>query len=108
MLSPHCEDDGPRFVCSHVCGDFLDISVKVELCDGLCHELSTEVLCVLLHFHGQIRSADAREPRIIVNFICVYDLAAAHKVLFDDNEVELCAGRVDGCRKAGGAGSDDN
>ena len=108
VLSAHCEDDCPGFVCPHIRGDFFDFSAQIELRDGLCHEFRPEILGVLLHFHGQVGAADARKTRIIVNFICVDDLTAAHEVLLDDDEVELRAGRVDGCGHTGGAGTDDD
>ena len=108
MFRAGSKNDGFSFIFIIHGHDFFDVAGQVHGGDGFCDKNSAETFCVFAHFHGQVHSVDSRSCRIVVNFVCVDDLAAAHKVLFNDDEIELGPGGIDSGGETGRAGADDN
>ena len=72
------------------------------------HKCGSELLRMLPELLSELKTADARQSRIVVHFQGIDNLTAADHLLFNHNQIQLCSLSVNRRRQSRGAGPNDN
>ena len=103
------DDDAASFVDAVGGGDALDAALQFETGDVLVADLGAKALGLLLHLVHKLGAHDSLdEAGVVLHLGGVHQGAARGHRTGQDDWAELGAGRIDSCRVAGGAGSDND
>ena len=89
-------DQGLCLIDALIGQDLFDRALQLQAGHGSVFDDGAQLLRVLLHLFRQLHAGDPGQACVVIDFIGIDDLAAADKVLLQDQRVQAGPGGVDG------------